>query len=65
MEDSGYYVIKKTKLCRDRMKIKLPGLGGTRWEISFEIEAERYAEMAGAIKAIFSKPNRIELEREG
>lgn len=65
MEDSGHYVIKKAKLHRDRMEFKLPGLGGTRWEVRFEIEDERYAELGENLRVIFSNPNRLEKETKG
>ena len=65
MEDSGHYVVKKAKLWRDRMTIKLPGLGGTRWEIRFEIGEEKYNELAENLSVIFSNPNRMEKETKG
>jgi hypothetical protein len=65
MEDSGHYVVKKAKLWRDRMSIKLPGQGGTRWEIRFEIGEEKYNELAENLRVIFSNPNRMEKETKG
>jgi hypothetical protein len=65
IEDCGHYVIKKAQLWRDRMVIKLPGLGGARWEIRFEIEEEKYNELVENLSIILSNPNRMEKETQG
>lgn len=60
LDDIGHYVFKKVRLERERLVLKLPGLGGARWEVRFEIDAERYTELAENLRVIFSPPNRIE-----
>jgi hypothetical protein len=62
MGDTGYYVIKKAKLWRDQIKIELPRIGSTGWEIRFQLENERFAELEENLRAIFSKPNQISKE---
>lgn len=59
-EDIGHYVFRKVRLERERLVLKLPGLGGARWEVRFEIDAERYAQLAENLRVIFAKPNRLE-----
>jgi len=59
-DDIGHYVFKKVRLERERLVMKLPGLGGACWEVRFEMDAERYTQLAENLRVIFSKPNRLE-----
>ena len=65
LDEIGHYVFKKVRLERERLELKLPGLGGTRWEVRFEIGEERYAELAENLRVIFAQPNRMEKTVEG
>lgn len=60
IEDIGHYVFKKVRLERERLVLKLPGLGGARWEVRFEIDAKSYAELAENLRVIFAAPHRLE-----
>ena len=63
LDEIGHYVFKKVRLERERLMLKLPGLGGTRWEVRFQINAAHYAELAENLRVIFSSPNRMERDR--
>ena len=60
LDDIGHYVFKKVILGRECLTVKLPGLGGPRWEVRFAIDAESYAQLAENLRVIFAKPNHLE-----
>jgi len=62
IERSGSYVIRKSKLSRERFEIEVPGKNGGKWAIEFDIDERRYAELKEVLGIILGEPSRIQIE---
>jgi hypothetical protein len=62
IEHSGSYVIRNSKLSRDRFEIQIPGDDGGKWGVTFELDEGRYEELKEVLSIILQKPSRMVIE---